>query len=704
MADGRIEIDTRINEKGAQKGLNSLQRKVSGSAKKMQQVGGQMTKYITAPLAAVGAAGFAAADNLDKAYKSIRTGTGATGDALEALKNDFDAVFGEVPDSADKVADALANLNTYTGATGDQLQNLTEQVLDASRALEEDGANNAEAFGKALTQWQVPAEEGGKHLDNLFRLTQDYGIGLGEISGQLTEYGSVLQNAGFDMEESAELFGRLSSQGLSVSRIMPGLNKAFRDWASEGKNSKEELANLINELSTAEDGTKAFGEAVDIFGAEGVNRLKIAIDNGVFTLDDLTGGLEASQGAVDANTEATETFGDKLGTLKNQANLGLAPIGDIFLDLAENALPPVIEAVKGVADWFRNLSPVGQKVIVVIGAIIAILPPLIMLAGSLAIAIMGITWPVALVVAGIAALIAIGVLLWQNWESLKGFAISIWSAISDFFVNLFEGIKNTFNNALDWIDEKTGGSFKHITDTIRLAMETSEKIIHNILEFIKRTFSNATEFLKSLISLDFGRMKEIFQDQMQNISDLGSNILENIKGFFSDAWDNVLSRTEAFRRGFLAIWTGIKNGIRLAINPIIGFINNLIRGIETMVNAISRGINRLPSFDIPSWVPGVGGGSLSLPDVPTVSLPRVPQLNIGTDFVSKDGLAMLHRGEKVVPAEHTGPYTGKDGNKPEYIVVQMDIDGRATARALAKPIEDIQERRTIEKLRAEGRY
>ena len=114
MADGRIEIDTRINEKGAQKGLNSLQRKVSGSAKKMQKVGGQMTKYITAPLAAVGAAGFAAADQLDKAYRDIRVGTGAVGDDLEDLKDSFKEVFAEVPDDAEQVANALADLNTYT--------------------------------------------------------------------------------------------------------------------------------------------------------------------------------------------------------------------------------------------------------------------------------------------------------------------------------------------------------------------------------------------------------------------------------------------------------------------------------------------------------------------------------------------------------------------------------------------------------------
>src|SRR5690606_41423833 len=47
------------------------------------------------------------------------------------------------------------------------------------------------------------------------------GIGLNELIGQVNTYGSVLQNAGFSMEESAVLFGQLNQGGIAVSRIMP---------------------------------------------------------------------------------------------------------------------------------------------------------------------------------------------------------------------------------------------------------------------------------------------------------------------------------------------------------------------------------------------------------------------------------------------------------------------------------------------------
>ena len=50
------------------------------------------------------------------------------------------------------------------------------------------------------------------------------------------------------------------------------------------------------------------------------------------------------------------------------------------------------------------------------------------------------------------------------------------------------------------------------------------------------------------------------------------------------------------------------------------FINFFIRGINVLV----RGINKL-SFDVPSWVPGIGGKSLgfSIPLIPQVQIPRL---------------------------------------------------------------------------------
>lgn len=74
-----------------------------------------------------------------------------------------------------------------------------------------------------------------------------------------------------------------------------------------------------------------------------------------------------------------------------------------------------------------------------------------------------------------------------------------------------------------------------------------------------------------------------------------------------------------------------------------------------MLGAVARAINRIPSFKIPDWVPLIGGNTYSLPYIPTPSFPRIPTLHTGTEYFmppngAMEGMALLQRGEKVIPA------------------------------------------------------
>ena len=78
--------------------------------------------------------------------------------------------------------------------------------------------------------------------------------------------------------------------------------------------------------------------------------------------------------------------------------------------------------------------------------------------GVLAGVIAFITSPMTIAIAIIGALIAAGVLLYKNWETVKEFAISIWNAIVGVFKGAWEGIKNIFSGVADF--------FKGVWDSI----------------------------------------------------------------------------------------------------------------------------------------------------------------------------------------------------------------------------------------------
>lgn len=709
MADGTIKIDTKIDQKGINQGIKDMQKNLNGAADKLKGAGKKMSAAVTAPIVGLGTVAFAAADQVDKAYRDIRVGTGATGDDLEALKQNFQDVFTGVPDSADTVANALANLNTFTGFTGDTLEGLTKQVLDAARTLGEDGVTASEQFGKALNGWNIPAEDAEGHLDHLYKLTQDYGVGLGDLSGMVSRHGTVLKNAGFEMDEVAHFMASMEANGIQVSRVMPGLNQATRKWAEEGKNAKEELGNVIDEMKNAETETEALALATEVFGAQGAQRMVDAVRNGAIpALDDLGSGFDEASGVISDTTEDTRTIGEEFQILKNKAMVALEPLGRILIDLAKQAIPPLIEGVTRVAEWFQNLSPHAQKLIVLVGGIAAAIGPLLIVVGSLVSAFTTIlpiikavgagiallASPVGLIIAAIAALVAVVVIYWEEirdftievftaigeflaetWEWIKETATELWTSISEFFIETWEFIRETFTEALiaiqEWITEKwteaqetTTEVFTAISDFLSGIWETIKSTVSGAINGVRDTISNVWNTIKKTTSNIWNGVKDTLSGIWEGLKSGVSEAFNTIKDTISGVWDSVKGSTDE-------IWGGITESVKGAVNGVIGAINGMIDAL----NGLS--IN-LPT--IPDWVPGLGGqggGEISFPNIP-----RIPSLDVGTNFVAQDGLAFLHKGEAVVPKEYNPAAGGTGGTTNMTVIAQLD--GEEIAR-VTKP-------------------
>ena len=298
---------------------------------------------------------FSLGQSFDDTYDGIRIGTGATGDALEELKDTFRGVVADVPTDFATAGEAIASLSTLTGATGESLEALTEQVLNASRVMGEDGTATAELYGQALRQWNLSAEEGVDNLDALVAATQQYGVPLNQLISQTTEYGVVLQNAGLDMLQTADFFGRLEAGGIAVSRVMPGLNQAFRRWAAANLDIASTLDETIKAIRDATTDAEGLVVATDAFGAEGAQRLSVAIRSGMIPdLEAWGATLVDAQGTIEGLTEATDDAAETWALAWNRIGLAFEPIAatvfDAVANFAEATLPAFASAIEQAGD------------------------------------------------------------------------------------------------------------------------------------------------------------------------------------------------------------------------------------------------------------------------------------------------------------------------------------------------------------------
>lgn len=492
-----------------------------------------MSKVILGGAAAAGVGLAKAGMEFDKAYDVIRTGTGTTGKALEGLKSDFKNVVKDVPADFETASAAIADLNTMTGATGKTLQGMTKGVLEASRVLGEDGTANAKLFGQAMQQWQIPAKEGSSKLDALFKSTQKYGIGLNEVIGHLNEYGPVLQNAGFTMEETTALFGQLNKSGLSVSRVMPGLNKAFRDWADEGKNVQKELSGTVSRIADAKSSTKALKIASEAFGAEGAQRMTTAIRSGSLSLSDLKGALKGADGAIKNASEGTESWQEKLQKLKNQGLVALEPIAMRVFD----ALTTGAEKLQDLQKWAeRNATTVkafGIGLGVLAGIIVTTSAVLKIHAGIMAtvraatVVATAVQWawnaamtanPIGLIVAAIAVLIGIIVLAWKKNETFRKVVLAVWGAMKntwkatvDLFTNvLWPALKTAWNAVVavaKWVGKNVVRQWNILKKGISIVVRVAGRLITGWVRGTKRVISTLRSIPGRVIGY-FRRLKD----------------------------------------------------------------------------------------------------------------------------------------------------------------------------------------------------
>ena len=419
--------------------LDGSSAKMDGWGKKFKAAGPMAATALVAAGAAAGAALYEIGGDLDAVSDTFRTMTGASGKALDGLNKDFKAVAKTGPESFDAVGTTLAQLNQKLGTTGVPLQKLGRQFLDLARITGTDVKANVDAASSAFVAWGIKGADQSKMLDTLFRVSQKTGVGVAELSTSLAENQVVLKASGFSAQESAALFGVLGKAGLDASTVMPALGKAMATAGKDGKDAGVLISETFTAIKAAPDATSAAGIAMDVFGAKAGPKLAAAIRDGKLGYEELMASL-AKGDSISKAAKETADFAEKWGEFKNTMMLEIAPA-------ATAAFEAIGKGMTKLADGVESRNPV---ILVSLGAI-AVAATLAAVAMAAAAISWGISWVAmgvaavanAVIIAGswlialgpigwvIAAVVALGLVVWRNWDTIKDLTAGLVSFLSD---------------------------------------------------------------------------------------------------------------------------------------------------------------------------------------------------------------------------------------------------------------------------------
>ncbi len=204
----------------ASKALDGIKRKAGalGSAAGKVMRAGVLAGAVG--IAALGFAAFKFGNDFKEANNIIRVGTGATGEALDALNEDFKATFAETPADMKTVAQATADLNTRLGLTGPPLQDMTKRFVELSRITETDVTTNIQTVTRLFGDWSVATEDQAGSLDRLFLTSQATGISVDKLSSLVVQFGAPLRGFGFTLDQSTAILAKFEKEGVNTEAVM----------------------------------------------------------------------------------------------------------------------------------------------------------------------------------------------------------------------------------------------------------------------------------------------------------------------------------------------------------------------------------------------------------------------------------------------------------------------------------------------------
>ncbi|CVN10845.1 phage tail protein [Streptococcus pneumoniae] len=601
------------------------------------------------------------AQDFSSAFYDVITSTGAVriGSAIVSTLLSLTSTIVEV---GSKLAGSLfKDFEKVVVTNAPKISSIFQSLLDTVAPVFESIERSVNKFGDGLSRvYDEHVAPAINSIANAFNGLIDIIQILWE--GSWKPFAEFLSNTfGISIETVADLLGGIILEALklladTIKLVADGFT-AFSDWCKENKEIISTIASVIGTLATVWQGIKFLSWAEQAGGLAGAFELLSS------KVSFIVSGIKNLGLALKALTfDKLVSFGETIYLNALYAKDFVVNSGKTIAQLGKTAL----ELGKSALAWTAHTAKMGLATAAEFAhSVAAGVATAATWAFNAALAVL--TSPITLVIAAIAALIAIGVLLYQNWDTVVEFAKTAWQglcdfisgicrAIGEFFSGLWTKLQEIFEPIGQWFGEKFQQAWDAIVNIFtpigswfgqRWADVTSA--LANIGAWFTDMFQKAWTGLTNIFSklgLWFGERWADVTSVLANVSSWFGNMFtsaynavknafSSIGGFFSGVWSTVQS---IFVNAGQKVGSAVGGAFRSAVNGVLGTIENVVNGFIGMINGVIGMINKIPG--------------VSLGGIGYVSLPRLARGGI----VDSPTIAMIGEAgkEAVVPLENTG--------------------------------------------------
>ncbi|MED4399770.1 hypothetical protein [Metabacillus fastidiosus] len=556
--------------------------------------------------------------------------------------------------------DALKELQTFKTYWGDFTEQFEEPIF--------------EAFGTGL-------EATRKILD---RLTPTITNVSSVVNGLMNDFNKSIDTSGatkfFDWLEdnAARSFRNFALIGANTMSGFFSMLQAFAPIGEEIEGTLVSMTRRFKEWADGLQGSKAFNDFIEYAKANGPPLIAIMSNIGN-VIGDIVTGLAPMGSDVLKGLAGITDF--------------LSKITDVFRFIGDN-WDTIKTVIIGIGTFIGVLYGVN-KVLAIVSAAVA--------AFNFVLYMNPVTW----IIIGIAALIAIIVVLavkfkWvreifaKTWEFLKTSFQAVIEWLKPYVTEAMNQVMAAFTAVKDYIADIMpmlqqifgtywsiySAIFKFYLTTIWTIVSFAFKTIWNVISLVLKTIGNTIKLWWGIISGLFKAGLQIltgdWSGAWETLKKTASGAIENLGKLFKDWIDGAAKIGKDFVQGVIDGFLGMWDSLKKTAQDIWGSITSVFDKKQTVQVDVNR--NFVDKYSPPQTIADLTGR---------------PKHYFGLDRVPYDGYtAVLHKGEQIVPAKDVkaGKRSGGDINiYIDGVTVREESDINKIADALAAKLLEAKE-------------
>ena len=548
--------------------IEEYTEKVQKAGEKVKNAGSGMTKTVTAPILAAGAASAKMAMDFEDSMAKVSTIADATEVPMDEMQKAILNLSNQTGISSEEIAQNIYDSISAGQKTGDAVNFVSNSTKLAKAGFADAGAA-LDVLTTIMNAYGLKASEVTNVSDMLIQ-TQNLGkttvadlaSSMGKVIPTANAYGVSLDElcAGYAImtvngvataESTTYMNGMLNELGKSGTTVSETLKektgKTFKELMDSGM-SLSDVLKIISDAAT--ENNKSFGDMWS--SSEAGKAGMILLGDSAENFNGVLEQMQNSAGATNTAFEKLDTNSTKIKKATNELKNDAIDLGTTLMEELAPIIENIAEKISQFTEWFNGLSESEKQMIIQIGLIVAAIGPLLIVLGTVVSSgakIIGGIPVLAKGLSGLFGIIAANPVL-AIITAIVIAVFTLWTTCDEFREGVLEGtdiLKTVLTAGYDFCVELGEEKLGRIQDAYEKHGGGITGILAASWQTWKEIWSTGFDVIDKLTGGKLTGVKNKFWSKFEEIKNVVKNALDTVKRFLAGDWPTPKIKTPHFQ-------------------------------------------------------------------------------------------------------------------------------------------------------------